>query len=159
MNMYKKYMSTDQNARQICMCNEYVPSSMHSTLWICYSFAALEGWLTRHVRTGEVGAHSARHIPSFVSFVNMLAMLLIVIKLHLVNKSDKKMSKNCSKKLAISLITTGRFGQTNITWPESSKSDLYANMWFYLGICGNRKLCFTQCRKITLRTKFWYLSL
>ena len=139
------------------MCNDLpIHHSMHALNLILIILCFGTWRLTDQARTGDVGAHSACHIPSFVSVVNMLPMSLIVNCTKSTNliKNEQKLFKKTGY-----IFTTGRFGQTNITWSESSNSDLYANMWFYLGICGNRKLCFTQCREMILRTIFWYVSL
>ena len=121
------------------MCNDLpIHHSMHALnlilIILCF------GRLTDQARTGDVGAHSACHIPSFVSVVNMLPMSLIVNCTKSTNliKNEQKLFQKTGY-----IFTTGRFGQTNITWSESSNSDLYANMWFLPGNMWESKVgCF-----------------
>ena len=124
------------------------PAQHHSTLLIGYSlFPAWKAELWQWVTDQAPGKVTFRLVNNYVAHCYLL----------LGNKIWPKLSKNFQKTTYI--FRNCRFLQPSITWPESPNSELHVNIRFYLGICGNRKLCFTQYRRRNkLRTTFWYLS-
>ena len=122
----------------------------HSTLWICYSlFPAWKAELWQWVTDQAPGKVTFRLVNNYVAHCYLL--------LHVGNKIWPKTEQKLFQKTAY-ILKNCRFLQPNITWPESPNSELHVNMRFYLGICGNRTLCFTQYREMIIRTTFWYLS-